>query len=133
MSNLISRKKFIFSDPQDPPCPRLIVTGTSEAIPKNTPEYMFAKTALYTRHPNMMNYPKDHRFYFAKMNIDNVILLAAFGGATHVNVDDYFNATLSNYHWAEQYDMSNFVKRKPSKIQNFHIFLVQFDLWDFMK
>ena len=51
---------------------------------------MFAKTALYTRHPNMMNYPKDHRFYFAKMNIDNVILLAAFGGATHVNVDDYF-------------------------------------------
>ena len=46
----------------------------------------------------MMNYPKDHRFYFAKMNIDNVILLAAFGGATHVNVDDYFNATLSNYH-----------------------------------
>ena len=71
---------------------------------------MFAKTALYTRHPNMMNYPKDHRFYFAKMNIDNVILLAAFGGATHVNVDDYFNATLSNYHWAEQYDMSNFVK-----------------------
>ena len=78
-----------------------------------------------------MNYPKDHRFYFAKMNIDNVILLAAFGGATHVNVDDYFNATLSNYHW-EQYDMSNFVKTLVT-IQNFHIFLVQFDLWDFMK
>ena len=83
-------------DPMDPPCPRLILTGTAERIPKNTTEYFFAKTALFTRHPNMIDYPDGHKFYFTKMNVKHVCLLAAFGGATHIDVNDYFNATLSN-------------------------------------
>ena len=86
-------------DPMDPPCPRLILTGTAERIPKNTTEYFFAKTALFTRHPNMINYPDDHKFYFTKMNVKHIILLAAFGGPTHIDVNDYFNATLSNNFW----------------------------------
>ena len=82
-------------DPQDPPCPRLIVSGTAEKIPKDTAEYFFAKTALFTRHPNMIDYPDGHKFYFAKMNIQHVCLLAAYGGASYIDVADYFNATLS--------------------------------------
>merc|ERR1712079_670539 len=80
-------------DPQDPPCPRLILTGSTEKIPKNTTEYFFAKKALFTRHPNMINYPDDHKFYFTKMNVKHIILLAAFGGPTHIDVNNYFNAT----------------------------------------
>ena len=44
----------------------------------------------------MIDYPDGHKFYFTKMNVKHVCLLAAFGGATHIDVDDYFNATLSN-------------------------------------
>ena len=81
-------------DPMDPPCARVILTGSTSKIEEGSEEEKFAKDALFTRHPNMRDYPKDHKFYFAKMNIEHVCLLAWFGGATHVPIEDYFNATL---------------------------------------
>lgn len=79
-------------DAQDPPCPRVILTGSYVAIEEDSAEFEFAREALFTRHPQMEFWP--HDFYFAKMDIKDVILLAAFGGANHVSLDDYFNATL---------------------------------------
>ncbi len=84
-------------DPQDPPCARVILTGSSSTIQEGSEEEDFAKEAIFSRHPNMIDYPKDHTFYFAKMNVEHVCLLAWFGGAVQVPLEDYFNATLSNY------------------------------------
>ena len=81
-------------DPQDPPCPRLILTGSTEKIPKGSPEYAKAKLFLFSRHPRMATWPAWHFFYFTKMKLENIILLAQFGGATTVSVKDYYNATL---------------------------------------
>lgn len=82
-------------DPQDPPCARVILSGTTSRLHAGSEEEDFAKEAVFSRHPNMKDYPKDHTFYFAKMNIEHVCLLAWFGGATHVPLEDYFNATLT--------------------------------------
>ena len=42
----------------------------------------------------MAYWPEDHGFYFAKLNVEHVILLAGFGGANEVPVEDYFAAIL---------------------------------------
>ena len=61
-----------------------------EKIPEESSEYDFAKSALFTRHPNMENWPGGHLFYFAKMNLQNTILLADFGGAITVPVGELY-------------------------------------------
>ena len=81
-------------DPQDPPCARVILTGNTTKLEQDSDEAKFAKKAIFARHPNMIDYPHDHEFYFAKMNIEHICLLAWFGGATHVPIEDYFNAEL---------------------------------------
>ena len=81
-------------DPQDPPCPRLILTGSIEKIPNFSLERVKAEWFLFTRHPRMITWPIWHFFYFAKMKLDNIILLAQFGGVTTVSVESYYNATL---------------------------------------
>ena len=42
----------------------------------------------------MAYWPEDHGFYFAKLNVEYVALLAGFGGVTHVEAEDYFAASL---------------------------------------
>ena len=83
-------------DPQDPPCARVILTGSTSKVPKDSEEEAFAKEALFTRHPNFNDYPIGHKFYFAKMDIEYVCLLGWYGGATHLSLDQYFNATLTS-------------------------------------
>ena len=81
-------------DPQDPPCPRIILTGSIEKIPNFSLERVKAEWFLYTRHPGMITWPIWHFFYFAKMKLENIILLAQFGGSTTVSVESYYNATI---------------------------------------
>lgn len=81
-------------DAQDPPCARVILTGSYIAIDKESPENEFAKEALFAKHPQMEFYPPG--FYFAKMNIEHVILLAGFGGVEELPLEDYFEATIED-------------------------------------
>jgi len=79
-------------DPEDPRCAHIIITGEVMKVDKNTEEGKFAERALFSRHPVMPEWPEDHGFYFAKMNISNILLLDFFGGAKTVPLDDYFAA-----------------------------------------
>jgi len=81
-------------DAQDPPCGRVILTGTSIALEKGSVEYEFAKESMFAKHPGMSYWPEDHGFYFAKLNVEYITLLAGFGGVTPVPVEDYFAASL---------------------------------------
>ena len=101
-------------DAQDPPCARLILSGKTTKVAKGTKEADFARESLFTRHPNMADYPNgdskmiyfkcflqelyfsDHQFYFAKLEIERITLLAYYGGAKHVSLEDYFNADLND-------------------------------------
>ena len=81
-------------DAQDPPCGRVILTGTYSRLEDNSEEAEFAKTALFEKHPGMAYWPVDHGFYFAKMNVEYVTLLASFGGVNLIPVEDYFAAEI---------------------------------------
>ena len=56
-------------------------------------EAMFAKDALFSRHPAMPGWPKDHGWFFGKLNVTNILVLDFFGGAKKVTVKEYFDAT----------------------------------------
>ncbi|TRY68218.1 hypothetical protein TCAL_04107 [Tigriopus californicus] len=79
-------------DPEDPRCAHIILTGTIQTVAHGTKEEAFAKDALFSRHPEMTDWPKDHGWFFGKMDIENVLVLDFFGGAKTVPVEEYFKA-----------------------------------------
>jgi len=86
-------------DPEDPRCAHVILTGVFTKLDEKSKEGQFAKTALFSRHPIMPEWPEDHGFFFAKLEIKNILVLDFFGGAKTVPLDDYFAATPhSKYH-----------------------------------
>ncbi|OWR53395.1 protein CREG1 [Danaus plexippus] len=76
-------------DPEDPRCTRLMLSGLMKKVKENTPEYTFAKAALFERHPDMANFPPDHNWFVAKMKIAQIAMVDWFGGAKYVPVKDY--------------------------------------------
>ncbi|XP_007440239.1 protein CREG1 [Python bivittatus] len=82
-------------DPQNPLCAHVIFSGIVEKVPNGT-EADFAKTALFSRHPEMEFWPVGHNWFFAKLNITNIWLLDFFGGIKTVTPEDYFNAVVED-------------------------------------
>ncbi|XP_078422072.1 protein CREG1-like [Cetorhinus maximus] len=79
-------KKF---DPQSPLCCRVILSGRIMKV--NKAEIDFAKEALFSRHPAMSGWPSDHGWYFAKLNITNILVLDYFGGIKTVTPKEYYS------------------------------------------
>lgn len=81
-------------DPEDPRCAHLIITGIFSKLEEGSEEEVFAKDALWSRHPAMENWISiDHGWFFAKLNIENIQLLDFFGGVKTVKIEDYLKAT----------------------------------------
>ncbi|XP_068220483.1 protein CREG1 [Palaemon carinicauda] len=79
-------------DPESPLCARILITGHIVKVEEGSAEEAFAKNALFSRHPEMSEWPQGHHWFFAKMNISHIYVLDYFGGASVVNVKDYFDA-----------------------------------------
>merc|ERR1719313_989962 len=82
-------------DPENPPCARLVISGTMTKVQTGSAEDEAARAALFERHASFKNYPKDHGFYVAKMTLDGVWLISAYGGAAILRPEDYFAAPVS--------------------------------------
>ncbi|XP_030635682.1 protein CREG1 [Chanos chanos] len=78
-------------DPQSPLCAHIILSGS--VVEVNDTEAGLAKKALFSRHPEMTDWPSDHNWFFAKINITQVWVLDYFGGVKKVTPEDYFKAT----------------------------------------
>lgn len=78
-------------DPQSPLCAHIILSG--QVLQVNGSEADFARKALFSRHPEMMDWPQDHGWFFAKFNITQVLVLDYFGGVKTVSPDEYFKAS----------------------------------------
>ncbi|XP_061540289.1 protein CREG1 [Phycodurus eques] len=83
-------------DPQSPLCAHIILSGS--VLEVNSTEAEFAKKALFSRHPEMIDWPSDHNWFFVKFNITQVWVLDYFGGVKTVNPDDYYQASPNNKH-----------------------------------
>lgn len=81
-------------DPEDPRCARILLTGTMDEVKNGTSEAEFAKAALFSRHPVMESWPASHHWIFVKLNIKHIYVLDFFGGASDVDVQEYYNVEL---------------------------------------
>ncbi|XP_023641753.1 protein CREG1 isoform X2 [Capsella rubella] len=80
------------SDPMNPTCSKLTLTGKLLLLDEGSKEAEVAKKALFTKHPEMMDWPKDHDFRIFKLEITNIFLINWFGGAKPITVDEYLHA-----------------------------------------
>ncbi|NXN98716.1 CREG1 protein, partial [Rhinopomastus cyanomelas] len=76
-------------DPQSPLCAHIIFCGSIVKV--NDSEAVLAKKALFSRHPEMETWPKDHNWFFAKFNITNIWVLDYFGGLKIVTPEEYYS------------------------------------------
>ncbi|XP_071612775.1 protein CREG1 isoform X4 [Heliangelus exortis] len=76
-------------DPQNPLCAHIIFCGGIVKV--NDSEADIAKKALFSRHPEMESWPKDHNWFFAKFNITNIWVLDYFGGLKIVTPEEYYS------------------------------------------
>ncbi|CAB3250589.1 unnamed protein product [Arctia plantaginis] len=76
-------------DPEDPRCTRLMLSGKMKKMKNGTPEYTFAKAALFERHPAMADFPPDHDWFVAKLKIAQIAMVDWFGGAKYIPVKNY--------------------------------------------
>ncbi|XP_050707953.1 protein CREG1-like [Eriocheir sinensis] len=81
-------------DPENPQCARVLLTGTMLEVKNGTSEADFARTALFSRHPEMEFWPAGHHWLFMKLNITHIYVLDYYGGANEVSVDEYYNTHL---------------------------------------
>lgn len=106
------------TDPMEPTCARLMITGSMKRIEQDSEEYDFGLNAFLSRHPvgTAWDYRKcgkycektvikadhrilssEHNFYLAKINIEYLMLQDFYGRPNEVPVADYWAADPSTY------------------------------------
>ena len=83
---------------ESPVCARLTLTGKFIPLEENSEEYTFARQALFERHSTMANWPTDHEWIIAKIDIQDIWLIDFFGGATILKPEEYFGSGISDNH-----------------------------------
>ncbi|CAJ1940631.1 unnamed protein product [Sphenostylis stenocarpa] len=83
-------------DPMNPTCSKITLTGKLKLVDKKSKEVEFARNALFSKHPEMKDWPKDHNFQFFKLEIENIFLINWFGGPKPLTVEQYFHPKLNN-------------------------------------
>ncbi|OEL31472.1 Protein CREG1 [Dichanthelium oligosanthes] len=76
-------------DPENPTCAKLTLTGKLKLVDLQSSEADLAKSALFTKHPEMKDWPKNHHFKIFKLEIENIFLIDWFGGPKPMSPSQY--------------------------------------------
>lgn len=96
IGGLASCENSAGGDPENPPCARLVMSGTFQNI-SGTDEGVTAKAALFDRHPSMAGWPSDHSWFVGKLDLEDLWLIDIYGGADDIAVSDYYSADISDF------------------------------------
>nr|POF20434.1 pentatricopeptide repeat-containing protein [Quercus suber] len=66
-------------------------------VDKNSKEAEFAKSALFSKHAEMKDWPEDHSFQLFKLEIENIFLIDWFGSPKPLTLDQYLHTSLNQY------------------------------------
>ncbi|CAN0857518.1 Protein CREG1, partial [Linum grandiflorum] len=81
-------------DPENPTCAKITLTGKLVPVDEKSKEAEFAQNALFTKHPQMKDWPKDHDFQIYKLVIEDIFLIDRFGGPEPLTVEEYLEAKM---------------------------------------
>lgn len=84
-------------DPENPACAKITLTGKLVLVDVSTKEAEFAEHALFTKHPEMMDWPEDHNFQIFKLEIEDIFLINWFGGRKPLTVDQYLHTKMNKF------------------------------------
>ncbi|CAL5047038.1 unnamed protein product [Urochloa decumbens] len=76
-------------DPENPTCAKLTLTGKLKLVDLQSSEAELAKSALFSKHPEMKDWPKNHHFKIFKLEIENIFLIDWFGGPKPISPSQY--------------------------------------------
>ncbi|XP_020578711.1 protein CREG1 [Phalaenopsis equestris] len=78
-------------DPENPTCAKLTLTGKLKLVDNSSAEIQFAKNALFSKHPEMEDWPIGHNFKIFRLDIENIFLIDWYGGAKPITPPQYLN------------------------------------------
>ncbi|CAD7083862.1 unnamed protein product [Hermetia illucens] len=78
------------TDPMEPTCARVIISGKVIALNNSTEEYKKAKAAFISRHPAANRWIQVHSFFLCTVDILNIFVLDWYGGPHKVSPEDYY-------------------------------------------
>ncbi|EYU44696.1 hypothetical protein ABFS82_08G016100 [Erythranthe guttata] len=82
------------ADPENPTCSKITLVGKLKQIDGSSDEAEVARTALFTKHPEMKTWPKSHKFQVFKLEIENIFMINWYGGPKPITVDQYLQAKM---------------------------------------
>ncbi|KAL5582466.1 hypothetical protein UlMin_014908 [Ulmus minor] len=78
-------------DPENPTCAKITLTGKLKVVDQSCKEAEFARSALFSKHSEMKDWPKHHNFQVFKLEIENIFLIDWFGGPKPLTLDQYLH------------------------------------------
>ncbi|GAB2276588.1 hypothetical protein Dimus_011304 [Dionaea muscipula] len=78
-------------DPENPSCAKMTLTGKLTLVDGSSKEAEFARSALFSKHPEMKDWPEDHNFLVFKLDIEDIFLINWYGGPKPLTVDEYLH------------------------------------------
>ncbi|KAK8954446.1 hypothetical protein KSP39_PZI002554 [Platanthera zijinensis] len=79
------------TDPENPSCAKLTLTGKLKLLDNLSAEAKYARHALFTKHPEMKDWPIGHNFKIFSLDIENIFLIDWFGGPKPLTPEQYLN------------------------------------------
>eukprot|EP00540_Astrosyne_radiata_P014849 CAMPEP_0116839880 /NCGR_PEP_ID=MMETSP0418-20121206/10022_1 /TAXON_ID=1158023 /ORGANISM="Astrosyne radiata, Strain 13vi08-1A" /LENGTH=202 /DNA_ID=CAMNT_0004470059 /DNA_START=85 /DNA_END=693 /DNA_ORIENTATION=+ len=86
--------KTCSSNPMNPPCARVVFTGKMQLL-EDESGIQAARDALFSKHPDMKNWPKDHGFVAAKLDVQDIWFIDFYGGASILDIEKFQKAELT--------------------------------------
>lgn len=83
------------TDVENPTCAKITLSGQIHLLEDEDSELNFAAESLFSRHPEMQGWPKDHDFQFYRLAIQDIFLIDWYGGAQPIQVEDYLKVSYS--------------------------------------
>ncbi|KAJ0099320.1 hypothetical protein Patl1_21981 [Pistacia atlantica] len=92
-------------DPENPVCAKITLTGKVRCklkyihlvvLDNKSEEAKLAKNNLFSKHPEMKGWPKDHNFQFFKLEMEDIFMINWFGGPKPLTVDEYLHYKPNN-------------------------------------
>ncbi|XP_010033252.2 protein CREG1 [Eucalyptus grandis] len=86
-------------DPMNPSCAKITLTGKLKPVDPKSEEAEYAKTALFSKHPEMKDWPKGHNFQLYKLEIKDIFLIDWFGGPKPLTLEQYLHAKMNKFNF----------------------------------
>jgi len=92
----IPTSTLLKGDPENPVCARITLRGRLEEVPRDSNEFVVIQAAFFERHPQMRDWPVDHKWVIAKLVLRDLWLVDYYGGAAVIDPETYYGSSSSS-------------------------------------